>query len=109
MKDESEAGAAIVTGASRGIGRGMSQGKRIAVVMGEHVLFFIALVLLVPPIPSEKGQVYDYFPTAPFIAVAAAGSRWCAWVAGRESWAGLIMKTGMFVAVGYVMNLRTRY
>jgi len=87
----------------------MSQAKQIATATGEHVFFLITLVLMVPPIPSEKGQVYNYFPTCLFIAIAAGGSRWCAWAAGRESWFGSLMKTAMFVAVGYVMNLRTRY
>ena len=91
----------------RGMMRSMGRAKRIAAVAGEHLLFLIALVLLIPPIPSEKGQIYNYLPTAALIALAAAGSRWCAWLTDRESWPGLIMKTGMFVAVGYVMHLRT--
>jgi hypothetical protein len=91
----------------RGMMRGMGQAKRIAAVAGEHFLFLIAFTLLIPAIPSEKGQVYNYLPTAALIAIAAAGSRWCALVTGRESWSGLIMKTGMFVALGYRMHVRT--
>jgi hypothetical protein len=73
---------------------------------GEHLLLLVALGLMVPPVPSESGQGYGFARAALLLAAAAAGSRGCAWVEGRESWAGVVLKTAMFVAAGYLMHLR---
>jgi len=84
----------------------MSQAKRVGAFVGEHLLLLFALAMMIPPIPSEKGVVYSYFPSGLWIAILAAASRWCALTVERESWYGLIMKTALLVGTGFVMHVR---
>jgi hypothetical protein len=87
----------------------MSEAKRISAVVGEHLFLLLALALIIPPVPSEKGQSYDYIRAAPLVAILAVASRWCAWLVDREGWLGLLVKPAMFVAAGYFVYLRASY
>jgi hypothetical protein len=78
--------------------------KRIVAGVGEYLLIILAIVMMVPPYPSEKGYVYSYFPAGVYVAILAAASRLCALAVGRERWLGLLIKTALIVGAGFVVH-----
>ena len=71
----------------------------------EHLFLAISLFMLIPPIESNE-EKYDaqgqIILMLPFLFV----SRFIAIRQGRETWFGVLLKAGIFIALGYAINLR---
>ena len=85
----------------------MGRTQHVAAVLGENLLFVIALALIVPPIKSEVHRpTYGLVPWLPLLTAAACGSRYLAWLVGRDSVVGAIIKAVAIIALGYAVHVQ---
>lgn len=70
----------------------MQKSKVIALRVGELVLFLVALGFLIPPIPSDHGQVYRSLPALIIGGFLFAGSLGLALWRGAEHWLTAVAK-----------------
>ncbi len=81
--------------------------RKILALVAEHALLLAALLFLIPAVPSERGQVYTFWP-GPFVAVALfmAASRYVAIRADSETSLGGVLKILIFIIFGFVIFFR---
>ena len=82
---------------------------RVAGFVADHFLFAVAMVLLIPPVPSMEGQTYNFWKIIIPMTVVLGGSRFIAIRQGNETWLGWAFKTIIFVCVGFIMYARVQY
>lgn len=68
--------------------------------VADHFLFGLALIQVVPPIPSNAGDRYSFSPM--LLLPLIIGSRYLAIRRKEESWPGLALKSLMLTILGYV-------
>jgi hypothetical protein len=78
-------------------------------VSADHLLFALAMSMLIPPIPSMEGQIYSFWGSLPFMMLFLCASRWIAIRRGDETWLGLLLKSPIFLIVGFTMYARVNY
>jgi hypothetical protein len=70
----------------------MQTSKAIALRVVELVLFIVALGFIIPPIPSDLGQVYRSLPALLIGGTLFAGSMALALWRGAEHWLTAVLK-----------------
>jgi hypothetical protein len=89
----------------------MIPSRHLVSTLADHLLFGLAMLFLIPPIPSMDGETekLSFFKPMAFVLVLLSGSRYLALRRKEETWLGWILKAVIFVAAGFAMYARAKY
>ncbi len=80
--------------------------RRIGWIVFEHLLFASALFLSIPPVPSNEGETYSFWPIAIPAGMLVGASRLIALRQGTETPLGAVLKVAIVLVAGFGMHAR---
>jgi hypothetical protein len=80
----------------------------LLLAIGEQLCLLFSFALLIPPIPSVEGQVYEYPSPLSFVALVlfALSHVRNAKKRGKWGWLELVLHSAAFFVLGWVINYR---